>query len=252
VSGVRRLIVNADDLGRTAGVVEGIGRAHREGIVTSSTLMVNYPSAERARALAASCPRLSIGLHLQLTAGRPQLPAGRIASLLGRDGLFPAGPEGLAETDPAEVLAEARAQLERFRALMGRDPSHFDGHHHCHRVPAVFAAVVAMARETARPVRLADPAFGPLLGREGIATSDRLEEAFFDGSATVDTLLAILRSLPSGTTELVCHPAVVDDELRASSRYAEPRARELEALTSAAVRDAVRAQGIELVSFAAL
>ena len=247
-----RLIVNADDLGRTRGINAGISAAHRDGIVTSATLMVNYPAAAEVKALAAEHPRLGIGLHVQLTGGPSQLPASQLPSLVRKDGLLPPKPDGLADADPAEVLAEARAQLVRFRELMGRDPSHLDSHHHSHRVPAVFAAVMALARETGRPVRMADPSMGPLLRREGIATTERFEEGFFDATATLDTLLGLVRALPEGTTELMCHPAVVDDELRSSSSYALPRARELEILTSAAAREAVRARRIELISFTAL
>ncbi|MGE5127539.1 MAG: carbohydrate deacetylase [Betaproteobacteria bacterium] len=247
-----RLIVNADDLGRTRGINAGILEAHRDGIVTSATLMVNYPAAAGVKALAAAAPGLGIGLHVQLSGGPPQLPPLKLPSLVGKDGLFAPKPDGLAEADPAEVLAEVRAQLARFRELLGRDPTHFDGHHHAHRVPAVFAAVVAVARETGRPVRLADPPMEALLRREGIATTDRFDESFFDEAATLEVLLDRLRSLPEGTTELMCHPAVVDEELRKTSSYATPRDRERQALTSPAAREAVRAQGIELISFADL
>jgi predicted glycoside hydrolase/deacetylase ChbG (UPF0249 family) len=168
------------------------------------------------------------------------------------DGLFPPKPDGLAEADPAEVLAEARAQLARFRELCGRDPSHFDSHHHAQRVPSVLAAVVALARETGRPVRLVDAGMAPLLRREGIATCDRFEEGFFDATATLETLLALVSGLPEGTSELMCHPAVVDDELRSGSGYVLPRERELAILTSAETRAAIRERGVELVSYAAL
>jgi len=247
-----RLIVNADDLGRTRGINAGVAEAHRDGIVTSATLMVNYPAAAEVASLAAANPRLGIGLHLQLSGGRPQLPASRVPSLAGKDGAFPPKPDGLGDADPAEVLAEAWAQLARFRELLGRDPDHFDSHHHAQRVPAVFAAVVALARETGRPVRQVDSGMGPLLRREGIATSDRFDESFFDAGVTLEALLGLLAGLPEGTTELMCHPAVVDDELRAASSYALPRARELELLKSDAVRAAVAACAIELVSFGAL
>ncbi len=248
----RRLIVNADDLGRTRGVNAGILEAHQRGIVTSATLMVNYPAAAEVKALAAAAPGLGIGLHVQLSGGPPQLPPARLPSLVGKEGLLPPTPDGLAEADPGEVLAEVRAQLARFRDLLGRDPTHFDSHHHSHRVPPVFAAVVAVARETGRPVRLADPPMAALLHRERIATSDRFDESFFDQAATLEGLLGRLRSLPEGTTELMCHPAVVDQELRSTSSYADPRDREREVLASAAAREAVRARGIELISFAAL
>jgi predicted glycoside hydrolase/deacetylase ChbG (UPF0249 family) len=245
----RRLIVNADDLGRTRGVNEGVLAAHQRGIVTSSSLMVNYPAAALVPALSASAPGLGIGLHVQLSGGPPQLPPERLRSFAGRDGLLPPRPDGLSEADPLEVLAEVRAQLERFRQLMGRDPTHFDGHHHCHRVPAVFAAVVAVARETGRPVRAVEAAMRPLLLREGIASADRFDESFDGETATIETLVGIIRSLPAGTTELMTHPAVVDEELLATESYAAPRGRELEVLTSEAARAAVREADVELVGF---
>ena len=248
----RRLIVNADDLGRTGAVNEGVFDGHRHGLVTSATLLVNYPAAAGVRALSDASPGLGIGLHVQLTAGPTQLPAQRLPSLVGRGGHSPAGPDGLGEADPAEVLAEAWAQLARFRALMGRDPTHFDSHHHAHRVPQVFAAVVALARETGRPVRLADPRMAELLRREGIRSTDRFEDGFSGANATLETLLDLARALPEGTTELMCHPAVVDGELRASGSDGAARARELAVLTSPAAIEEVRKAGIELVSFTAL
>jgi predicted glycoside hydrolase/deacetylase ChbG (UPF0249 family) len=248
----RRLIVNADDLGRTRGINEGIAEAHRAGIVTSATLMVNYPAAAEVPDLSSAHPRLGIGLHLQMSGGTPCLPPGRVPSLVGTDGTLPARPEGLEQADPAQVLSEARAQLDRFRALLGRDPTHFDSHHHSHRTPAVFAAVVALAKETGRPVRVADEAMAELLRREGIRSTDRFVEEFFDEQATLDTLLALVHGLEEGTTEIMCHPAVVDDELRATSGYATARDREREVLTSARAREAVKEAGVELVSFAAL
>ena len=248
----RRLIVNADDLGLTRGVNAGVVEAHRAGLVTSATLLVNYPAAAETRALSEACPALGIGLHLQLSGGPTQLPAARLGSFVARDGRAPAGRDGLVDADPAEILAEARAQLERFRALLGRDPTHFDSHHHAQRVPQVFAAVIALARETGRPVRLVDPWMAPLLGREGIRTTDRFDESFWDEAATLETLLGIVHSLPEGTTELMSHPGLLDEELSSSEGYAAPRARELAVLTSPAAREAVRAAGIELVSFGGL
>jgi predicted glycoside hydrolase/deacetylase ChbG (UPF0249 family) len=249
---VKRLIVNADDLGRTPGINLGVFDAHRRGIVRSATLMVNYPAAAEVAALSAGSPGLGIGLHVQLSGGPARLPGERIPTLVGNDGLLPPKPDGLAAADPSEVLAEARAQLARFRELLGRDPTHFDSHHHAHRTDPVFAAVVALARETGRPVRPAGPDQIERLRAEGIHTPDRFSEEFFGDTARLEVLLGIVRGLPEGTTELMCHPAVVDEELRATSSYALPRARELEVLTSPEILDAVRACGVGLVSYAEL
>lgn len=245
----RRLIVNADDLGRTPGVNAGVAAAHQRGIVTSATLMVNYPAAAEVPRLAAESPRLGIGLHVQLTGGRPLLPRERIPGLVDADGRLPPRPEALANADAGEIAAEARAQLTRFRALLGRDPTHFDSHHHAHRMPVVFAALMALALESSHPLRLAEPAQHEPLRAAGIATSDCFAEGFFDEGATLEGLLGILEGLPSGTTELMCHPAIVDDELRSTSGYALPRARELQILTSEAARRAVEDAHIQLVHF---
>jgi len=252
MTALKRVIVNADDLGRTPGVNRGVFEAHRAGIVTSATLMVNYPAAADAASLAKNSPQLGVGLHVALSGGRPTLPPEAIPSLVDSQGLLPAKPEGLAGAEPAHVVAEARAQLKRFRQLTGADPTHFDSHHHSHRRPEVLDALVTLAWETGRPVRNASPAVGERLRREGIPTTDRFLEDFYGDGATLDSLLRILGAMNVGTTELMCHPAVVDEELRRSSGYAEPRTRELAVLTSALAREAVQAAGVELVHFGQL
>ena len=248
----RRLIVNADDLGRSPGINRGIVEAHRRGIVTSATLMVNYPSAPEGAALARENRRLGVGLHVALTGGVPTLPPVEIPTLVDAEGRLPSEPEGLGEAKPVEIRAEARAQLARFQQMMGRLPTHFDSHHHSHRLPAVFDALVALARETGRPVRSTGGEMGERLRREGVATTDRFVEGFYGEGATLENLRAILEGVPSGTTELMCHPAYVDDELRTGSGYAEPRARELQVLTDPSVRCFVEEAGIQLIHFGQL
>jgi predicted glycoside hydrolase/deacetylase ChbG (UPF0249 family) len=135
---------------------------------------------------------------------------------------------------------------------VGRLPTHFDSHHHSHRLPAVLDALVALARRTGRPVRNGSPEMAERFRREGIKTTDHFREEFYDEGVSVETLIAVIESLPAGTTELMCHPAEVDDELRSGSGYAEPRSRELVALTSPAVRSALERTGVDLVHFGAL
>ena len=248
----KRLIVNADDFGRTSGINRGVIEAHRKGIVTSATLMVSHAAAAEAAALAKDCPGLGVGLHVALTGGPPALPPERLASLVDGRGLLPAKPEGLAAAEPKEVLAETRAQLRRFREIMGRDPTHFDSHHHSHRVPAVFEALLTLARETGLPIRSTSAEMRERLRHEGIPTTDFFVEAFYGEGATLESLIHVLGSLEPGTTELMCHPAVVDEELRAGSSYAEPRARELQALTHREGRQIVQAAGIRLIHFGGL
>lgn len=253
MSATKRLIVNADDLGRTEGINEGIFDAHRRGIVTSATMMVNYPAARRVAVLSRDSPALGIGLHVALSGGVPTLPPEQVRSIVDANGMLPAKPGGLAGADRAEVLAETRAQLKRFREIMGRDPTHFDSHHHSHReVPAIFEAMLAVAWETGLPVRSASAAMAQQLTREGVPTPDHFVEDFYAEGATLNDLIGIVEDLPMGTSELMCHPAVVDAELRSTSGYAEPRTRELDVLTNPAVRQAVQRSGVRLISFGQL
>jgi chitin disaccharide deacetylase len=250
--GNKRLIVNADDLGRTAGINEGIFAAHRNGIVTSATLMVNYPAARAVPALSAAEPKLGIGLHVALTGGPACLPKAQIPSLVDERGQLPRKPENLEGAQLSEVLAEVRAQLALFREIMGRLPTHLDSHHHSHRTPAVFQALLTLAWETGLPVRGAAPWMRERLGKEGIPTTDHFVEDFYDATVSRESLIKILGDLKPGTTELMCHPAKVDDELRETSGYADMRSRELEVLTAADIRQTLQALGITLVSFAQL
>ena len=246
------LIVNADDLGRTPGINAGIFAAHDRGLVTSATLMVGYPAAAAAARGAAVRPGLGIGLHVQLTGGVPTLPPERVPSLVDAAGRLPRWPEDLGAADPGEILAEVRSQLDRFRALAGRPPSHLDSHHHSHRLPAVLAALVTIARELGVPVRNASPEVGEALRRAGVATTDAFVDSFYGESATLESLFAILGGVGPGTTEVMCHPARVDEELRAGSTYAEERERELAALTAPEARRTLRALGIRTVHFGEL
>ncbi len=248
----KRLIVNADDFGRTSGINGGIALAHDKGIVTSATMMVAYAAASEAAALAKERPSLGVGLHVALTGGPPVLPPAQLSTLVDANGRLPAKPEGLEKAHPRELLAEARAQLDRFRELTGRLPTHFDSHHHSHGLPAVLDVLVTLSWETGRPVRSQAPHVRERLRAETIPTNDHFIDAFYDGGATLENLMTLLGRVDEGTTELMCHPAIVDDELRSSSGYAEPRARELEALTHAGARATLQALGIQLANYDAL
>ena len=250
--GGRRLIVNADDLGRTEGINEGIFEAHDRGLVTSATLMVNYPSSAGAGRRLARFPNLGVGLHVALTGGATTLPLSRVPSLADAAGRWPSKPQDLRAPEPAEVQAEAEAQLALFRQLTGRSPTHLDSHHHSHRLPVVLDALVEIARREGLPVRNASAQVGRRLRREAVPTTDAFDESFFGAGTDVETLGAILRGLPAGTTELMCHPARVDGELREGSSYVEPRERELASLTDPGILRLVAELGIRRIHFGEL
>jgi predicted glycoside hydrolase/deacetylase ChbG (UPF0249 family) len=248
----KRVIVNADDFGRTAGVNRGIIEAHRRGIVTSASLMVGFPAAAEAASLAKENADLGVGLHLTLTDGVPAQTPQQVRDLVDESGRFHLRPEALDGAPPAQIQEEARAQLWRFRKLMGRDPTHLDSHHHAHRSPAVLEAVLTLAWETGLPVRQGTAALRERLAREGIPTTDGFLEDFHGEGATLETLLAIVFAIAPGTTEIMCHPGHADEELRAGSSYADERRRELDVLVHREVRQAIQAVGVKLIHFGEL
>ena len=248
----KRLIVNADDLGRTPGINAGIFEAHARGLVTSATLMVGFTPAKEATEAWASSPEIGIGLHVALTGGRPILPSEEVPSLVDGEGRFPAKPEGLEGARPEEVMAEVGAQFERFRALAGRLPTHLDSHHHSHRLPMVCDALVKIAERYSLPVRNASDEVGERLRQAGVATSDFFVERFFGSEARLEVLLEILGNLAPGVTELMCHPARVDEALRLDSSYADEREQELAVLTHPEALRAISEGGILLTHFGEL
>ena len=248
----KRLIVNADDLGRTPGINAGIFEAHNRGLVTSATLMVGFPSAEAAAAEWLEAPDVGIGLHVALTGGRPVLPAKEVSSLVDGEGRFPAKPEGLGRALAEEVQAEVEAQLERFRDLTGRLPTHLDSHHHSHRLPMVCGALMSLAGRYGLPVRNASEEVGERLRRAGITTTDVFVEDFFGREAELEVLLEILTRLEPGVTELMCHPGRVDESLRRDSSYVDERERELAVLTHPEAIRAIQESNITLTHFGEL
>lgn len=247
-----QLIVNADDLGRTPGINSGIFAAHENGVVTSATLMVGFDAAGEAAELSTRYPQLGIGLHVTLTGSSPVLPADRLPSLVDERGRFPDRPDGLKEAAAVEVQAEVEAQFERFRELTGRLPTHLDSHHHAHRLPVVCDALVRVALEWELPVRNASAEVRDRLRQAAIPTTDLFIEKFFGADASLMSLVHILEELPPGVTELMCHPARVDDRLRRDSSYVDARACELDVLIHPTVRRTVREQNIRLTHFGEL
>jgi predicted glycoside hydrolase/deacetylase ChbG (UPF0249 family) len=130
---MKRLIVNADDFGLSISVNDGIVRAHTDGIVTSTSLMVRQPAAEAAAAAARTLPGLSVGLHVDIAEWERHGDAWRT--------LY----EWAAPDDPEAVRTEVQAQLERFERLLGRMPTHLDSHQHLHRSEPLRSTLLAIA-----------------------------------------------------------------------------------------------------------
>jgi predicted glycoside hydrolase/deacetylase ChbG (UPF0249 family) len=279
----RRLIVNADDYGRSRGVSRGILQAHREGIVTSTTVMINQPGVELHLAEALHCPALGIGLHLVFTAWKPVLSPGRIPSLVHTNGHFLdqhtvwARAESISTQD---LHAELAAQVDRFVRLAGRLPDHLDCHHFVHLYPPFFQIYADLATHFHLPLRVPFPpeadfrqALETLPFLEGfphdlvrgmivtnsallqarlLAYPDRFVATFFGREAlTLEYLLHLLDTLPEGISELMCHPGY-DDPALATSTYRKEREIELALLTHPAVRRRIKELAIELVTYRTL
>jgi chitin disaccharide deacetylase len=228
----RVLIVNADDFGRSHRINLGIVRAHDHGIVTSASAMVCWPAAEEAADLAGERPALAVGLHFDL--GEWQLVDGSWRAVYERV------PQ---EADAVE--AELETQMQRFRALFGRAPTHLDSHQHVHRKEPARMVLLRAGHELGVPVREVSGGIvyrGDFHGRSRMG--DPLPEAIRPAS-----LLRVLSSLAPGVTELSCHPGA---EVEHDSRYAEERPRELEVLCDPRFRAALTTGGIALRSFADL
>ena len=232
----RRLVVNADDFGLSQGVNRAVLAAHERGIVTSASLMVRRAAAASAVATSRAYPRLSLGLHLDL--GEWRFEAGRWQPLY----------EVVALNDPAAVSAEAREQIERFKSLVGRNPTHLDSHQHVHCREPVRSIALQLAQELGVPLRH----FSQDIAYCGDFFGQTTEGAPIPGAISVEALIKILSSLKDGITELACHPGDWDAEEYGVTMYRSERSEEVVTLCDPRVRAACVANAIELCSFAEL
>ena len=247
---MKSLIVNADDFGFTSDVNAGIIHAHREGILTSTTLMANGDAFDDAVALARKTPALGVGVHLVLIQGR-SIATGLPLPLTARDLLV------ALTRKQVNVYLELRAQVRKILAA-GIRPTHFDSHKHTHVLPSIFRIVARLAEEFGIPfvrVPVNDPLrryYLRVLKRHGIRTTDHFIGFGLTGSLNETSLAAGLGGLREGTTEFMCHPGYLGPELRgAATRLKESRVRELEALTSPRIRTLLNEAGVRLHPYCA-
>ena len=277
---LRQLVVNADDLGLTVGVNDGIFDAHDLGILTSASVFANAPATLDAIRRSRSRASLGLGAHLTLVDGTPTLPAQDVPTLVERDGRFRRSwkPFIVAclqrRVSLSEVERELTAQIERLQRA-GVAPTHLDAHKHVHAYPPVFAIVARLAVRFAVPVVRVPYERWPRSAaiREGASTQQWLNAAMWPWAAANrrvaaalglrtpafvgrirtglldrQSLAAMLRALGPGVTELMVHPGYVDEALkRASTRLVESRQQELELLCSMETRARLVAERIELV-----
>jgi predicted glycoside hydrolase/deacetylase ChbG (UPF0249 family) len=245
----RTLIVNADDFGLTAGVSRGILDAHRKGIVTSTTVIVNRPiDPALVEQLLAS--GLGVGLHLNLTLGRPISEPTRVRSLVDIEGTFVHDPrEAAARASKDEARIELGTQIDAFRRLVGRFPTHLDSHHHVGRHEPIMELVLDFARAIKVPVRTQDDVARASARKVKVRTTDHfIGDAGAEPYWTAERVLEHLSALPGGTTEFMTHPGYYDGDL-AYSGYGRQRDAELAGLSDPRARAVIEQHGIRLAHF---
>ena len=279
---MRRLIINADDFGLTAGVNRGILESHQKGVVTSSTLMACGARFDQAAALSKQAPRLSVGCHVVLVDGSPELGREQVSSLTAkgptprfRESLITFAGLAIAKRlDEEQIENEITAQIRKLQSA-GITVSHLDSHKHTHMFPVVLRGMLRAARNCG--VKAIRNPFEPLvfakvggwkrqfqlrilqryratfrkeLGEAGMVTPDGCIGIAVTGGLTLEAFQALVENLPKGTWEFVSHPGYVDAELgEVKTRLRTSRERELAILTSEAAKESLRRAQIELISY---
>jgi len=287
---VKNLIVNADDLGWTDGVNRGIVEAFHHGIVTSTSLLANGAAFASGVEAARSAPGLGVGVHLNLSDGPPVADPEAVTSLLNDNAEFAGGPQSLLLRRArrglllAEVEDEWDAQIQKIIDA-GITPTHLDGHKHVHMLPGLFEIAVRLAKrhgigairvslETsslraalssgskqhagvlmkqgvqARGLKLLALDVRAQAEHAGISTADYFCGIAQTGELTREGVVQFVKSLPDGTTELMCHPGYADAALQKTpTRLQNSRQTELQILTDTGIRNLVASLGIRLIDY---
>jgi hopanoid biosynthesis associated protein HpnK len=284
---MKHLILNADDFGMTRGVNDGIIRAHRDGVLTSTTLMANGPEFDDAVARAKSNPKLGVGCHLVLVGGPAIAPREKISSLADANGNLPQSLAGLVGRISSGLIRmkaierELRAQIEKIRSA-GIEPTHLDTHKHTHAHPKVMEAVGRVAKElgimrirkpmeslrdswqstrhenpghakelmAAAAARAVTPWFQTIARKYGLLSPDHFLGLAMTGGLGPAALRRMIDTLSDGSTEIMLHPGICDASLaKSGSRLQDQREAELQALLDPGVRSALAERDIRLITY---
>lgn len=278
---MRRLIINADDFGLTAGVNRGILEGYENGVVSSTTVMACGQRFQDAAALPERAPGLSVGCHLVFVDGHPVLRPSQIPTLMGgNDGRFReklvtfACLAATGKLDAGEIETEATAQIHKLQSA-GITVSHLDSHKHTHMFPVVLRGILRAAKNCGirairnpfeplvfaslrhwkrqfqlRLLRRFRAGFRTALANAGVITPDGCIGIAATGGVTLDTFERLIEGLPEGTWEFVSHPGYNDADLgQVKTRLRDSREKELVILTSPSVKDLLRRRQIELISY---
>jgi predicted glycoside hydrolase/deacetylase ChbG (UPF0249 family) len=224
------LIVTADDFGQSPGINRGIIEAHKNGIVTSASLMTRWLAAGEAALYAQEYPKLSLGIHLDLgewiCRGEQWVPLYSVVPL----------------EDEAAVEREVNRQLDHFRYLVGKEPSHINSHQHVHMREPLRSVAVDLSESLGVPLRNVCPAVHYSMNFYGQTHDGQPLHTHI----SLERLIETLATLPNGLTVLPCHPGYADD---LKTMYQRERTQELRVLCDPRLRTALATLRIKLSSF---
>lgn len=246
------LIVNADDFGLCKGQNYGIIEAFRNGVVSSTTAMMNSVDIEHAAELSAQYLTLPVGMHFVLTYGHPLTAMPSLTNVNGELGKWLWQRAETGTLDLNEIVQELECQFDKFVAVFGRPPTHIDSHHHVHMLPQIYPLVSAFARDKSLPLRIdrheAQQHGIPL---DNPRSSEWFDAGFYGEALTEQSFLQLLEQADQQgfkSLEIMCHPAFIDQILMTSG-YCYPRLTELSVLSLPTLKQAIAQRGYRLGSF---
>jgi len=251
---MRRIIISADDFGLTEAVTKGIAESIRKGVVSRTSAMMCTQGAQWISQYKEGLEG-KIGLHLQLTDGRPLLPEKQVPSLLNGRGLFARKRPliRLENLNPVELEAEWEAQMQALLST-GVQPTHIDTHHNVHRYPKVFNVFLKLAIKYQLPARALSPEMAMRLEAHGLLGAKSCLRSSWDENLTDDLFImqvlgAFRQQANDGLLEVMCHPGYVDQALRERSHYLAIREKELKVFCDPALPAKLKKHRIEVESF---
>jgi chitin disaccharide deacetylase len=233
----RILIVNADDCNLTRGVTKAILECHDDGILSSTTFMANLPIEAKTIREIKKRKDLGVGIHLNITLAKPVSKVESVRSLLSEEGKFRKVAEQLKRLPKAtDVVREYQAQIDLFRKVFSRYPTHLDTHHQIHNHPFFLEALAHVARKNKLPVRKSELMLQETV-RKNYSDEIKTPDHFFGNLSPShywrkEWLETLLKNLPEGISEIMCHPGYNDRDLKSITSFTAGRAEELKLFRS--------------------
>lgn len=246
---MKRLIITAEDYGLTEGVSRGIREVCRHGSVTSVSVLMNLVSQDDLIALK-ELNSISSGVHLNITKGKPLLPAEQVKSLTDENGFFlPRWEKIIRGLERNELEEEWRAQIQKFLAF-SLPLTHLSSHQHVHIQEPALEVAIRLAKEHKVPLRSPTKLTRKKIQEEGVLTTDDFIYTFYDEPhITIPGLKGILSRVQHGITEMTCHPGIVTEALFLESSYSYQRGIEMATLSHEEARNTLSAFHIHLISY---